>query len=113
MGHPIYVGKADPDNQAAKDAVSQPGHQAVDPTQRARAQHPQSRHTLDIDDFKCRFLIVKTGFQKSVEDYLLNFFKPIWSDERARDALAELSWDAFGNASSVTCPNWKTGSASF
>jgi hypothetical protein len=78
--HPIYVGKADPDNQAAKDAVSQGTKLSARLNEHARSIR-KAATTLDINDFECRFLIVQTGFQKSAEDYLINFFKPIWNSE--------------------------------
>lgn len=78
--HPIYVGKADPDNQAAKDAVSQGTKLSGRLNEHARSII-KAKSTLSIEDFECRFLIVQTGFQKSAEDYLINFFKPIWNSE--------------------------------
>lgn len=78
--HPIYVGKADPDNQAAKDAVSQGTKLSGRLNEHAKSIR-KATTTLSIDDFECRFLIVQTGFQKSAEDYLINFFKPIWNSE--------------------------------
>ncbi|SFV15415.1 Eco29kI family restriction endonuclease [Pseudoduganella namucuonensis] len=78
--HPIYVGKADPDNPAAKDAVRQGTKLSARLNEHARSIL-KARTTLDIEDFECRFLIVQTGFQKSAEDYLINFFKPIWNSE--------------------------------
>lgn len=78
--HPIYVGKADPDNQAAKDAISQGIKLSGRLNEHARSIR-KAKTTLCIDDFECRFLIVQTGFQKSAEDYLINFFKPIWNSE--------------------------------
>lgn len=78
--HPIYVGKADPDNQAAKDAVSQ-GTKLSGRLNEHGKSIRKATSTLSIDDFECRFLIVQTGFQKSAEDYLINFFKPIWNSE--------------------------------
>ncbi len=78
--HPIYVGKADPDNQSAKDAVSQGTKLSARLNEHARSIR-KAATTLDINDFECRFLIVQTGFQKSAEDYLINFFKPIWNSE--------------------------------
>lgn len=78
--HPIYVGKADPDNQAAKDAVSQGTKLSGRLKEHAKSIRAATT-TLSIDDFECRFLIVQTGFQKSAEDYLINFFKPIWNSE--------------------------------
>lgn len=78
--HPIYVGKADPDNQAAKDAVSQGTKLSGRLNEHAKSIR-RAIGTLSIEDFECRFLIVQTGFQKSAEDYLINFFKPIWNSE--------------------------------
>ena len=80
MDHPIYVGKADPDNPSAKDAVSQGTKLSARLNEHARSIR-KAGTTLDINDFDCRFLIVQTGFQKSAEDYLINFFKPIWNSE--------------------------------
>lgn len=80
VDHPIYVGKADPDNQAAKDAISQGTKLSVRLNEHAKSIR-KAETTLDINDFECRFLIVQTGFQKSAEDYLISFFKPIWNSE--------------------------------
>ena len=78
--HPIYVGKADPDSPAAKDAVSQGIKLSGRLNEHAKSIR-KAATTLSIDDFECRFLIVQTGFQKSAEDYLIDFFKPIWNSE--------------------------------
>lgn len=78
--HPIYVGKADPDNPAAKDALSQGTKLSGRLNEHAKSIR-KATSTLSIEDFECRFLIVQTGFQKSAEDYLINFFKPIWNSE--------------------------------
>ncbi|AKU25042.1 hypothetical protein ACZ75_20565 [Massilia sp. NR 4-1] len=78
--HPIYVGKADPDNPAAKDAIKQGTKLSTRLREHAKSIC-KARTTLNIEDFECRFLIVQTGFQKSAEDYLINFFKPIWNSE--------------------------------
>jgi hypothetical protein len=78
--HPIYVGKADPDNPSAKDAISQGTRLSARLNEHARSIR-RATTTLNINDFECRFLIVQTGFQKSAEDYLINFFKPIWNSE--------------------------------
>lgn len=78
--HPIYVGKADPDVSAAKDAVSQ-GPKVSLRLQEHAKNICKASSTLCIEDFECRFLIVQTGFQKSAEDYLIKFFKPIWNSE--------------------------------
>ncbi len=78
--HPLYVGKADPDNPAAKDAIKQGTKLSSRLREHAKSIR-KARTTLSIADFECRFLIVQTGFQKSAEDYLINFFKPIWNSE--------------------------------
>jgi len=80
MDHPIYVGKADPSSPSAKDAISQ-GTKLSDRLNEHARSISSARTTLNIEDFDCRFLIVQTGFQKSAEDYLINFFKPIWNSE--------------------------------
>lgn len=77
---PIYVGKADPENPAAKNAIGQ-GTKLSDRLKEHAKSIRKAVTTLRIDDFDCRFLIVQTGFQKSAEDYLINFFKPIWNSE--------------------------------
>ena len=78
--HPIYVGKADPASSSAKDAVEQ-GTKLSDRLQEHAKNIRKATSSLNIDDFECRFLVVQTGFQKSAEDYLINFFKPIWNSE--------------------------------
>jgi Eco29kI restriction endonuclease len=78
--HPIYVGKADPDNPAAKDAVTQGAKLSARLREHAKSIS-KATSTLSLADFECRFLIVQTGFQKSAEDYLINFFQPIWNSE--------------------------------
>jgi hypothetical protein len=78
--HPIYVGKADPDNPAAKDAVSQGAKLCARLSEHAK-NIDKAKDSLSLADFECRFLIVQTGFQKSAESYLIEFFKPIWNSE--------------------------------
>ena len=79
VDHPLYVGKADPGDPAAKDAVSQGIRLWGRLHEHAKSIGKTS--TLNIDDFQCRHLIVQTGYQKSAEDYLIDFFKPIWNKE--------------------------------
>lgn len=78
--HPIYVGKADPSSASAKDAVSQGTKLSARLSEHAK-NIAKATTTLSLDDFKCRFLIVQSGYQKSAEDYLISFFKPIWNSE--------------------------------
>lgn len=78
--HPIYVGKADPVDPAAKEPMAQGEKLAARLREHAKTIG-KATTTLDIHDFECRFLIVQTGFQTSAERYLIDFFKPIWNSE--------------------------------
>jgi len=78
--HPIYVGQAAPDDPAAKDAVGQGTKLSARLKEHAR-NIGKATTTLNIHDFDCRFLIVQSGFQTSAENYLINFFKPVWNSE--------------------------------
>ncbi len=79
--HPIYVGKADPEDPSAKEPVAQ-GKKLFGRLNDHRKNIEKASSSLRIEDFDCRFLVVQTGFQKSAEDYLINFFKPIWNSEQ-------------------------------
>jgi hypothetical protein len=77
---PIYVGKADPADPAAKDAIGQ-GTELAKRLREHAARIMKVDTTLDIKDFECRFLVCQSGFQRSAEAYLFAFFKPIWNSE--------------------------------
>jgi hypothetical protein len=77
--HPIYVGKADPANDAKQGAVSQ--GLKLSARLREHAKSIGKADNLRLADFECRFLIVQTGFQKAAEDYLIKLFEPIWNSE--------------------------------
>jgi hypothetical protein len=78
--HPIYVGKADPNDQTAQDAVAQGVKLSARMREHAK-NIGKATTTLKLSDFECRFLIVKSGFQSSAEKYLIDFFQPIWNSE--------------------------------
>ena len=74
---PIYVGKADPPTPLATRPVDQGPKLAI-----RLGEHAKSirvAENLRIEDFDCRFLVVKSGLQKAAEDFLLNYFKPVWN----------------------------------
>lgn len=74
---PIYAGKADPANTHAATPEEQGPRLAV-----RLADHAGSiraAQNLRIEDFDCRFLVVKSGLQKAAEDYLLAHFRPVWN----------------------------------
>ncbi len=78
--HPIYVGKADPANPAAKSAKDQ-GDRLARRLNDHRKNIGKASGTLRIEDFEYRALVVQTGWQTSAEDYLIHLFKPIWNSE--------------------------------
>jgi hypothetical protein len=74
---PIYAGKADPPDPLAATPIDQGTRLAVRLSEHAKSIRAATN--LDIADFDCRFLVVKSGLQKAAEDYLLSFFKPVWN----------------------------------
>lgn len=76
---PIYVGKADPQDIHAKSVREQ----GIGLSGRLK-EHRKSvsaAENLKIDDFTCRFLVVKSAWQETAEDHLIARFKPIWNNE--------------------------------
>lgn len=82
--NPIYVGKADPEEPSAKTPRLQGPklHRRLKEHLRSicRAAEDDAR-TLNPADFRCRFLVVQSGWQIAAENYLINLFQPIWNDE--------------------------------
>jgi len=78
--HPIYVGKADPRNPAAKTPIEQGDRLSGRLGEHARSI-AKATTTLKLDEFEYRALVVQTGWQTSAEDYLIHLFKPIWNNQ--------------------------------
>jgi hypothetical protein len=78
--HPIYVGKADPEDPASKTAMEQGGRLA-NRLNDHRKNIVKATTTLKLEDFEYRALVVQTGWQNSAENYLIHLFKPIWNNE--------------------------------
>ncbi len=80
METPIYVGKADP----AQDSARNPKEQG-DRISRRLKDHlrtiRQAESTLNPEKFDCRYLVVQTGWQVAAEDYLIEIFRPVWNNE--------------------------------
>lgn len=74
---PIYAGKADPPTPLAATAVAQGARLAGRLAEHAKSIRPVSN--LNIEEFDCRFLVVKSGLQKAAEDFLLDYFRPVWN----------------------------------
>lgn len=78
--HPLYVGKADPANPAAKTAMEQ-GDRLARRLSDHRKNIAKAATTLRLEDFDCRALVVQSGWQDAAESYLIHLFKPIWNSE--------------------------------
>lgn len=77
--HPIYVGKADPKAHGAITPIQQ-GTRLWDRLNDHR-KSVIAAENLDLDDFDCRYLVVKSAWQGTAERYLIERFKPIWNNE--------------------------------
>lgn len=77
--HPIYVGKADP---AALHALT-PQEQGTPLFTRLKDHNRTigSAENLKLDDFYCRYLVVRSAWVETAEDLLIDWFKPVWNKE--------------------------------
>lgn len=76
---PLYVGKADPE---AHNATT-PYLQGLRVWSRLK-DHRRSINAatnLELADFDCRYLVVKSAWQGTAETYLIERFLPIWNNE--------------------------------
>ncbi len=87
---PIYVGKADPATLDARTPIEQGerlyGRLNNDHARSVRQAEKHARATdvepfIQLLDFECRYLVVRSAWQRTAEDYLIGRFKPIWNDE--------------------------------
>lgn len=77
--YPLYVGKADP----AELHASGPRKQGKRLSTRLR-DHARSiggTVNLNIEDFDCRYLVVRSAWVETAEDHLIEHFKPVWNKE--------------------------------
>jgi hypothetical protein len=77
--HPIYVGKADPEALHALTAEAQGTrlHARLKDHHRSISQV----ENLSLDDFECRYLVVRSAWVKTAEDILIDWFKPVWNNQ--------------------------------
>ena len=77
--YPLYVGKADP---AELHAVG-PREQGEKLSTRLRdhARSIRGTENLKIEDFECRYLVVKSAWVETAEDHLIEHFRPVWNKE--------------------------------
>ena len=76
---PIYVGKADPASHGAINPIQQ-GTKLWSRLHDHR-RSISSAENLDLADFDCRYLVVKSAWQGTAETYLIERFLPIWNNE--------------------------------
>lgn len=77
---PIYVGKADPATRDARTPIEQ-GQRLWERLNNDHAKSIRRATNLDIDDFDCRYLVVRSAWQGTAEDYLIGMFRPVWNKE--------------------------------
>lgn len=76
---PLYVGKADPTEPTAQTPEEQ-GDRLSNRLREHRRTLRKARN-LEITDFECRYLVVKSAWQNTAETYLINRFRPVWNNE--------------------------------
>lgn len=77
--YPLYIGKADP----AEVHANKPEEQGERLSSRLRDHARSIRGTanLQLEDFECRYLVVRTAWVETAEDHLIEHFKPVWNKE--------------------------------
>ena len=76
---PIYVGKADPAEHGADSVVEQ--GERLSGRLRDHQRSIAAAENLRIEEFDCRYLVVKSAWQNTAETYLIDMFKPVWNNE--------------------------------
>jgi hypothetical protein len=77
--HPVYVGKADPAALHAESAEAQGTRLHTRLKDHCRSITNASN--LDLGDFDCRYLVVRSAWVETAEDLLIGLFKPVWNNE--------------------------------
>jgi hypothetical protein len=77
--NPLYVGKADPATPNAQTVKQQGNGLSTRLLDHKRSIAAVTN--INLEDFDCRYLVVKSAWQETAEDYLIDLFKPIWNNE--------------------------------
>jgi hypothetical protein len=77
--NPLYVGKADPSIPNAQTVQQQGNGLSTRLLDHKRSIAAVTN--IRLEDFDCRYLVVKSAWQETAEDYLIALFKPIWNNE--------------------------------
>ena len=77
--HPIYVGKADPAAMHAPTAEAQGTRLHT----RLKDHHRSisNAENLNLANFDCRYLVVRSAWVETAEDLLIDWFKPVWNNQ--------------------------------
>lgn len=77
---PVYVGKVDPKIPNASTPQEQ-GDKLWHRLVKDHAKNIDKAKNLEISDFECRYLVVKSAWQNTAETYLIDRFQPVWNSE--------------------------------
>lgn len=77
--HPIYVGKANPAAMHALTAQAQGTRLHT----RLKDHHRSisNAENLNLANFDCRYLVVRSAWVETAEDLLIDWFKPVWNNQ--------------------------------
>lgn len=78
--HPIYVGKAVPAHAYARTPQEQ-GDKLCSRLNQHRKNIARATSSLALEDFECRYLVVRSGWQEAAENALIALFHPLWNKE--------------------------------
>ncbi len=84
---PIYVGKADPPGRRQGRASATSGTTALDRRLSHHSESIKSASNLDLDEFRCRWLVLDPVWIGLTEQVLIAEYQPIWN----------VAIDGFGN----------------
>ncbi|MFZ4695986.1 MAG: Eco29kI family restriction endonuclease [Verrucomicrobiia bacterium] len=77
--NPIYVGKADPRSMHARTVEEQGTGLWTRLNDHKRSIG--TAENLRLEDFDCRYLVVKSAWEETAENHLITYFKPVWNNE--------------------------------
>ena len=98
-----HLGKADPQDIHATVAREQ-GKDLWTGLTRDHLRSLNKIKNLSISDFDCRYLVVRSAWQQSAEDYLVSLFKPIWNIDSRICFGFEAHGDKASTRTNAACP---------
>ena len=79
LNAPIYVGKADPKGGRRGGDWDAPAGTALLDRLRKHARSIEQASNLELDDFRCRFLVLDDVWVRMAERMLISWYKPLWN----------------------------------